>query len=152
VDNVTATTLEEQKKTESHLRSVLKGVSWRIVGTIDTMVISFFVSGNALTALKIGFTEVFTKVFLFYLHERVWLYFVPNELQTKATSLIKAVSWRTVGTIDTMVLAWYYTGNPVLGLKIGFAEVFTKIILFYLHDRLWAKVPIGTVRNWFRAN
>ena len=150
MDNITATAaLDEQAKNESHFRSVLKGISWRIVGTIDTMVLSYFISGNALMAVKIGFTEIVTKVALFYVHERVWLHFVPNAQQTNVTSLIKAVSWRTVGTIDTMLLAWFYTGNPVLGLKIGFAEVFTKIVLFYLHDRLWARVPIGTIRNWF---
>lgn len=32
--------------TESHLRSVAKGISWRIIGTIDTMIISYFVTGT----------------------------------------------------------------------------------------------------------
>ncbi len=150
MDNATVTAaLEEQKKNESHLRSVLKGISWRIVGTIDTMVLSYFISGNALIAVKIASSEVFTKIVLFYLHERVWLHFIPNDKQTSITSFIKAISWRTVGTIDTIVLAWFYTGNPAVSLTIGSSEVFTKIILFYLHDRLWARLPIGTIRSWF---
>ncbi len=58
---------------ERHLRSIFKGISWRIVGTIDTILLSFLVTGNFLIALKIGSVEVITKVVLYYVHERVWL-------------------------------------------------------------------------------
>jgi len=57
---------------ERHWRSIAKAVSWRIVGTIDTMVISFLVTRQVKWALSIGFVELFTKVFLFYVHERAW--------------------------------------------------------------------------------
>ena len=57
---------------DKHWRSVIKGISWRIVGTLDTIVIATLWTGDFTKALKIGFTEVFTKVFLFYIHERVW--------------------------------------------------------------------------------
>lgn len=58
--------------------------------------------------------------------------------------LLKAISWRIVGTIDTMTLAWLITGNPMMGLKIGATEVLTKITLYYLHERVWFKyINIG---------
>jgi adenylylsulfate kinase len=57
---------------ESHSRSLAKGVSWRILGTIDTIVIAWFITGQAIKALSIGGIEVITKVILYYLHERVW--------------------------------------------------------------------------------
>lgn len=135
--------------TESHFRSIIKGISWRVVGTLDTIIISFFLTGHITTALKIGFTEVITKVSLYYLHERVWLYFLKSKDQTPAISVTKAVTWRIIGTIDTMLLGWFYSGNALTGLKIGFTEVATKIALYYLHERLWHRVPIGTVRKWF---
>jgi uncharacterized membrane protein len=135
--------------TESHFRSIIKGISWRVVGTLDTIIISFFLTGHITTALKIGFTEVITKVSLYYLHERVWLYFLKGKDQTPAISVTKAVTWRIIGTIDTMLLGWFYSGNALTGLKIGFTEVATKIALYYLHERLWHRVPIGTVRKWF---
>lgn len=135
--------------TESHFRSIIKGISWRIVGTVDTMIISFFLTGHWAMAIKIGFTEVITKVALYYVHERVWLYFLQGKEQSPRISLIKAITWRTVGTIDTMLLGWYYSGNPLTGLKIGFTEVATKIILYYFHERAWHRVPVGTVRKWF---
>jgi uncharacterized membrane protein len=135
--------------TESHFRSIIKGVSWRIVGTIDTIILSYFLIGHINTALKIGFSEVVTKVLLYYMHERIWIFFLKERPQSSAISFIKAVTWRIVGTIDTMLLGWFYSGDLLTGLKIGFVEVFTKIILYYLHERLWHRVPIGTVRKWF---
>ncbi|NBB88168.1 MAG: DUF2061 domain-containing protein [Bacteroidetes bacterium] len=57
---------------ESHLRSLLKGVSWRVLGTLDTMVISYFITGNLTFAVSIGSIEVITKLVLYYFHERIW--------------------------------------------------------------------------------
>jgi uncharacterized membrane protein len=57
---------------EKHWRSVAKAVSWRVTGTVDTIVISWIITGHIKVALSIGFVEVFTKMFLYYFHERVW--------------------------------------------------------------------------------
>lgn len=57
---------------EKHWRSAVKAVSWRMTGTLDTIIISFVITGKISFALKIGAVEVFTKFFLYYFHERVW--------------------------------------------------------------------------------
>ncbi|RYD75121.1 MAG: DUF2061 domain-containing protein [Sphingobacteriales bacterium] len=57
---------------ESHIRSLVKGISWRATGTLDTIVIAFIITGQITMALSIGAVEVFTKIILFYLHERLW--------------------------------------------------------------------------------
>ena len=57
---------------EKHYRSFLKAVSWRATGTVDTILISFLVTGKIKLAMSIGFVELFTKVGLFYVHERIW--------------------------------------------------------------------------------
>lgn len=57
---------------EKHYRSLLKGISWRMLGTIDTIVISFFITGQIKFALSIGGVELFSKIILYYLHERIW--------------------------------------------------------------------------------
>jgi len=59
--------------TEKHYRSLIKGISWRFTGSIDTMVISFIVTRKIELAFAIMSIEFFTKIFLYYLHERVWL-------------------------------------------------------------------------------
>ena len=60
------------KKTDSHLRSIVKAMSWRICGTLDTVVISLLITGQIHTALAIGGVEVATKIIWFWLHERLW--------------------------------------------------------------------------------
>ena len=53
-------------------RSLAKAVSWRVTGTIDTFIISWLITGEVLIASSIAFTEIMTKIALFWLHERVW--------------------------------------------------------------------------------
>jgi uncharacterized membrane protein len=57
---------------EKHSRSIVKAVSWRVTGTVDTIVISFLITGHLRWALSIGFVEFFTKTTLYYFHERLW--------------------------------------------------------------------------------
>ena len=58
--------------TESHVRSMLKALSWRIVATTTTTTIAYFLIGQIDTALKIGGIEFCIKFFIYYFHERVW--------------------------------------------------------------------------------
>ena len=63
---------------------------------------------------------------------------------SKTRSILKAISWRIVGTLDTMALGWIITGSPLVGLKIGALELVTKFVLYYLHERVWLKSKYGT--------
>jgi len=58
-------------------------------------------------------------------------------------SIVKSISWRITGTIDTLILSWIITGQFKFAISIASAEVITKIILFYLHERVWDKIKIG---------
>jgi uncharacterized membrane protein len=51
--------------------------------------------------------------------------------------IAKTITWRLIGTIDTIVLSWIITGDLKWGLAIGGVEVITKMILYYLHERVW---------------
>jgi uncharacterized membrane protein len=64
--------IESAQQHESNLRSFLKTVSWRVVGTIDTMIISYLITGNTAMAMSIGSVEVVSKMVLYFLHERAW--------------------------------------------------------------------------------
>lgn len=59
----------------SYKRHIAKSITWRIIGTIDTMVISGFITGSWKWGLAIGGVEVVTKMLLYFLHERVWYRF-----------------------------------------------------------------------------
>lgn len=58
-------------------------------------------------------------------------------------SFAKAVSWRVLGSIDTFLLSWLFTGNPKAAGAIATAEVLTKMVLYYLHERAWSSVKWG---------
>ena len=141
------TDLNKKTLTESNYRSAVKAFSWRILGTLDTTIISLLQTGDFKVSLKIGSTDFVSKIGLYYLHERAWIYFIGRKALVRNVSLIKAITWRTIGSLDTAMWAWIYTGDALTGLKIGGYEILTKILLYYLHERLWAQVPIGTVRR-----
>jgi len=131
----------------SFKRHIAKTITWRVVGTIDTIILSWVISGDPFTGLQIGLAEVATKMGLYYLHERAW--FKINltkdgiKLESRKRHIAKTITWRLIGTIDTVLLAWLISGNPLTGLKIGFAEVITKMILYYFHERTWYKINYG---------
>ncbi|MDA0780451.1 MAG: DUF2061 domain-containing protein [Bacteroidetes bacterium] len=57
---------------EHFSRSLLKSISWRIIGTLDTIIISYLITGKLAFALSIGGIELVTKMILYVVHERVW--------------------------------------------------------------------------------
>jgi len=57
---------------ESHLRSLLKAFSWRIVATTTTGIIAWLITGDVMAAITIGSIEFVAKFFIYYMHERAW--------------------------------------------------------------------------------
>jgi len=147
---------------ESSLRIVVKATSWRVFATCDTILLSYLVTGHIGAALKIGLTEVLTKIFLFYVHERyVWanIKFGRKYAADGTTitgdkhyrSIAKGASWRFFGTLDTIMIAFFWTGKFAKALTIGGAEVVTKIGLFWLHERVWFKIKWGQAKETLDA-
>lgn len=62
-------------------------------------------------------------------------------------SLIKATSWRILGTMDTIVVSYLVTGRIKMAISIGGVELFTKIVLYYGHERLWNRISLGRLRE-----
>ncbi len=60
-------------------------------------------------------------------------------------SIVKSISWRTIGTIDTMMIAWLVTGQLDFAVTIGGVELFTKMLLYYLHERTWNRIKFGRI-------
>lgn len=63
--------------------------------------------------------------------------------ETHARSVLKAISWRTLGTLDTFAISWFMTGRIEVAGSIAGLEIVTKIAWYYLHERLWAAVAWG---------
>ena len=60
-----------------------------------------------------------------------------QRLVSKKRHILKTITWRVIGTIDTMLLGWLISGDPMIGLKVGGLELITKMILYYIHERAW---------------
>ena len=86
--------------------------------------------------------ETFTKIILYYVHERIWrgITFAPN---SRIRSLIKSFSWRALGSADTFILSFLVTGSAKQAASIASIEVITKIVLYYIHERVWRTVSWG---------
>lgn len=66
--------------------------------------------------------------------------------ETHSRSVVKAASWRLLGSIDTFLLSWYFTGSPKAAGAIALTEVLTKMVLYYFHERVWSSVHWGAAR------
>lgn len=145
----------KQEVTISKKRHFAKTITWRIIGTLDTMLLAWIITGDPVAGFKIGALELVTKFILYYIHERVWSNVRLRETEKKAVKIdknkkrhiIKTFSWRTIGTLDTMFLAWIITGNPLTGLKISLFELVTKMGLYYLHERAWFMSNYGVIKS-----
>ena len=62
---------------------------------------------------------------------------------TRKRHLVKAISYRIIGTITTMITGWCITGNILSGVKIGIIESVLKIAIYYGHERVWLKINFG---------
>ena len=122
-------------------RHIAKTITWRLIGTLDTLIISWFITGKLETGLKIGIAELLTKMILYYAHERIW--FLSKIFKSNHRHIIKSFTWRLIGTIDTFLLGWLFSGNPITGLKIGLVEAISKLILYFLHEKLWYRFDFG---------
>jgi uncharacterized membrane protein len=67
----------------------------------------------------------------------------PAQGERPLRSLLKAISWRVTGSVDTMLLSWLFTGDLRIAAAIGLTEVATKTVLYYLHERAWNRVALG---------
>jgi uncharacterized membrane protein len=140
---------EHQSFKDSNLRSLVKGISWRIFASIDTFLLSWLIFGNYIYAGSIALLEILTKVVLYYLHERLWNVISygrkPDGGVRHVRSIAKSISWRAIGTIDTAVLSLIVSGSLKGALTLGASEIFTKIALFYAHERIWSSVKWGRI-------
>jgi len=142
-------------KKSSHIRSILKGISWRVIATTDTILVVLFVTCllgecSIENAIKIGASEFLLKLGIFYFHERIWLRILNKEATTNRELVYKSISWRVVATTTTFIISGIVlNGFDEVALYIALTELFTKFVLYYVHEKVWLKLPLGKIRNFF---
>ena len=58
-------------------------------------------------------------------------------------SIVKSISWRAIGTLDTIAISWFVTGTLALALSIGAVELVSKMALYFFHERAWNLIKWG---------
>ncbi|EDM43233.1 hypothetical protein SCB49_12179 [unidentified eubacterium SCB49] len=138
----------------SHIRSILKGISWRIIATTDTMLVVLLITCLMGTcsienAIKIGAAEFLIKLAVYYFHERIWEHFRKDGDSSTKRTLYKTISWRVVATSMTFIISGaVLDGFDKIALFIALTELITKFVLYYFHERLWLRLPLGRIRNY----
>ena len=122
-------------------RHVFKSFTWRLIGTLDTFILSWLITGDSALGLKISGFELITKTLLYYFHDLFW--FKSKFTNASKRHIIKTFTWRFIGTLDTVLIAWLISGSPLSGLKIGSLEIFSKMLLYFGHEKLWYRINYG---------
>ena len=60
-------------------------------------------------------------------------------------SIVKSLTWRALASLTTMIIVYAFTERMALSLGVGAVEVFSKMALYYAHERLWTRI------RWWRA-
>ncbi len=68
---------------------------------------------------------------------------LPRPAERPVRSLAKATTWRIIASLDTVLLAWWFTGEVETALAIGLTEVLTKLVIYYIHERAWNRSRLG---------
>lgn len=67
--------------------------------------------------------------------------------ESSLRSLLKAITYRITGTLTTALITLSVTGEMATALAVGSIEPFVKLLVYFVHERAWQRVPIGTVRR-----
>ena len=138
---------------ESVLRSLLKSFSWRIIAITDTILTVFIVTCvlgdcGVKNALTIGVLEFSIKFVSYYIHERIWLTIQFKKRFGVTRTLFKTLSWRVIATVITFIVAGEILNTQDnAALYIAGIEIFTKSLLYFMHERIWLNLQLGKIRS-----
>ena len=129
------------KKLKISKRHILKSFSWRFIGSLDTFIFAWIITRDFNEGINLSVITTFTKLVWYYFHERIW--FKSSIVDSNKRHVAKTFTWRGIGTLDTVLFGWLLTGSPLTGLKIGGLETFSKMLLYYGHEKFWYKINYG---------
>jgi uncharacterized membrane protein len=136
---------------ETHLRTIIKIISWRILITVSHMVNALIVTGSLLMGIKIAGLALIINSALFWVHERSWNILQWNRRENEKLtfaegqprSISKIITWRVLITVSNFVIPFIMTGSwGQAALFAGMATV-VNMILYWSHERLWNFIRWG---------
>lgn len=132
-------------KYRTEKRHLAKALTWRFVGTLDSFLLTWVITDDFQAGINISSVTTITKFIWYYLHEQIW--FKSSIIKATQRHVLKTLTWRIVGTTDTILFGFIIIGDPWVGLQIGLVETISKLLLYYMHERIWYKVNFGLDRR-----
>lgn len=137
-----------RRRSERNARSLIKALTYRIMCSTTTLVITFLIAGTSETAISVTLMDVVLKLFLFYFHERLWIRldhrYWPGPTasnwrssDTYRRTVIKAFTYRVLCTSTTLIVVLFVTGQASTALTIAGVDTVIKLFEYVAHERLW---------------
>ena len=135
-------------------RSILKTISYRIIGFINTFLISFFVISHSsdyydvALPFYISLIILILKMITYYFHERVWNLYKFGRIDKfvlRLRSFFKALTWRIAASTITFISVILLTSNLDWTKSIVIYELMNGVIIYYIHERVWNKIQWGRI-------
>lgn len=125
-------------------RSAVKSVIWRIMGVLILGAVTYFYTRKWVTTSLITAIHHGTFLFVFYVHERIWLRF-KKPVSLTARSLAKMFTYETLcGNIILGAITYLITGDWKVTSKVTITYISLKHIIFIFNELLWDKLKFGT--------
>jgi uncharacterized membrane protein len=125
---------------DSHKRTILKTITWRVLAIIITIVgISFFDESWGF-AVTVGLIINGIKTILYYIHERIWTtirWQRKRREESHLRTLVKTISWKIITGIVMGIIMYIYTRDLKVSIVSSFGVNAVKAVFYYLHERLW---------------
>lgn len=137
-------------KMKSRKRHIAKTVTWRIIATGTTFLLTIFFFREDPNATEkaswVAVSEAILKMVFYYYHERVW-FSIKMNLRSSIRHLFKTITWRVIASLTTFVLALlFFKDDPSAVEKatgVALIESILKMLFYYLHERVWHKSKFG---------
>jgi len=127
---------------ETHKRSMIKSIIWRIMGVAVLALVTYVFTRNWITTGLITFFHHFSFIFIYYFHERAWLHF-PNFTGNKR-KILRAFTYEIIlGHCVLGLISLIFTGSWSTVTWITIAYIENKLWIYIVYDWLWGKVEWG---------
>ena len=131
---------------ETQARSLAKTVSWRVIATAMTFVVSYFWLQDVASSLALAIVANLLKTLAYYAHERGWNSCSWGRYaysEGRLRSVVKSMSWRAVAAIITLGASYFWLPDLKDALLFVAAAMTVKALIYYFHERFWNGVQWG---------
>ena len=121
--------------------SIIKSITLRIIATLTTILLVYIFSGEIVLAGYAGLTDMVIKLILHYIYDRAWFKIIRTHTKAgsmgRVETIMKTAGWRIIGTLGTLIIVYIFSREISLAGSVAIAEIFVKMLIYYVHERVW---------------